>query len=160
MPYSPAKLPGVRFLNHEAQSDAIRDSILRHRPSTVVIDDAGFDQERVRTLLELRRHGHRFRIVATTWPQHTPDVRRLLRSADVVELPLLERRLIDDVLKSLGATMVADARVYDLVLKRLMGHAVPGMTARYAHLTWEQLAGARDDIDRHVAARQGARFAR
>lgn len=98
------ELAGVRFLNHEAQSDAIRDSLLRHRPRTVVIDDAGFDLDRVRTLLELRRHGHRFRIIATTWPQHTRDVRRLLTTARVIRLPLLERHLIDEVLKSLGAS--------------------------------------------------------
>lgn len=98
------ELPGVRFLNHEAESDAIRDSLLRHRPRAVVIDDAGFDLDRVRTLLELRRHGHRFRIIATTWPQHTRDVARLLTAAAIIKLPLLERRLIDEVLKSLGAS--------------------------------------------------------
>lgn len=98
------ELPGVRFLNHEAQSDAIRDSLLRHRPRTVVIDDAGFDLDRVRTLLELRRHGHRFRIIANTWPQHTRDVARLLTTARITELQLLERHLIDEVLKSLGAS--------------------------------------------------------
>jgi integrase len=49
------------------------------------------------------------------------------------------------------ATLLAGARVYDSVLKRLMGHAVPGMTGLYAHITWAQLAAARSDVDRYLA---------
>jgi hypothetical protein len=92
----------VRFLNHEAQTDDIADSIRRHRPDRVAIDDAGLDVERLKTLLELRKAGHQFAIVATVWPEDLDRVRRWLPDALVVEIGLLERKPMDEILQGLG----------------------------------------------------------
>jgi len=96
--------PGIRFLNHEAASDAIADSLHRHRPRRVGIDDVGFDMARLRTLIELQRAGYRHAIVAVTWPGHLPDVRRLLPDAVRIDVPRLPRPTMDEIIQSLGVT--------------------------------------------------------
>jgi integrase len=47
-------------------------------------------------------------------------------------------------------TMHVDIDIHEVISTRLMGHAVQGLSRRYAHLTWEQLRGARDKIDAHL----------
>lgn len=96
--------PGVRFLSHDAGSDAIADSLRRHHPRFVVLDDAGFDLRRLRTLLELRRADYRFSIIATIWPEHRREVERLLPKADRIQLPLLERKVVDEIVQAQGVT--------------------------------------------------------
>jgi hypothetical protein len=79
----------VRFLNHEAGTDDIADSIRRHQPAQVAIDDAGLDVARLKTLAELRRAGYRFSIIATIWPDDLEKVSRLMPGAEVVHVDLL-----------------------------------------------------------------------
>lgn len=94
----------VRFLNHEASTDDIADSIRRHGPRYVAIDDAGLDIGRLRTLLELRRASYDFLIIATVWPDDVNEVRRWLPDAALIDVGLLERKPMDEVLKALGIT--------------------------------------------------------
>jgi hypothetical protein len=95
---------GVRFVNHRADPDAIRDSIQRRHPRAIALDDAGLNLDALRTLLELRRARHRFRIVATVWPHHLADVERMLPTARVINLEPLERTYVDEVVRGLGVT--------------------------------------------------------
>jgi hypothetical protein len=98
------ELPGVRFLNHEADVDAIAESIRRHRPPVVCIDDAGFDLQRLQSLLELRRAGHRFSIAAVTWPSEGEAVRRWLPDAETIEVGALPRADVDAIVVAMGIT--------------------------------------------------------
>ncbi len=93
---------GVRFLTSRADADAVAESLRLHEPAHVVLDDAGLAIDRLEMLLELRRQGHQFVIIATTWTEHLNDVQRWLSDATVIEVPLLERKTIDELLKGLG----------------------------------------------------------
>ena len=95
---------GVRFLTSRADADAVAESLRLHEPAHVVLDDAGLAIDRLEMLLELRREGHRFAIIATTWTEHLDDVKRTLPDATVIEVLLLERKTIDALLKALGVT--------------------------------------------------------
>jgi hypothetical protein len=95
---------GVRFLTSRADADAVAESLRLHEPAHVVLDDAGLAIDRLEMLLELRREGHRFAIIATTWTEHLDDVKRMLPDATVIEVLLLERKTIDALLKALGVT--------------------------------------------------------
>lgn len=92
----------VRFLNSNATDDAVAESIRLREPANVVVDDAGFALDKVEVLLELRRGGYQFAIVATAWTEHLADVARLLPDATVVRLELLERKPMDELLQAVG----------------------------------------------------------
>ncbi len=93
---------GVRFVSPAADANAVADSLRHREPDHLVIDDAGLALDRLEMLLELRREGHAFRLIATTWSENLPEIRRRLPDATIVELELLERKPIDELLKSLG----------------------------------------------------------
>jgi hypothetical protein len=93
---------GVRFVTPGADATAIADSIRQREAARVVLDDAGLAPDRLELLLELRRSGHDFQIIATAWPESLADVRRLLSDATVVDVGLLERSAVDEILKGLG----------------------------------------------------------
>jgi hypothetical protein len=99
-----AEATGVRFLTSRADPNAVAESLRQRQPAYVVLDDAGLAINRLEMLLELRREGHTFAIVATTWAENLDEVKRWLPDAAVIELPLLERKTIDDLLTSLGIT--------------------------------------------------------
>jgi hypothetical protein len=94
----------VRFVNHEAGTDDIADSIRRHHPAHIAIDDAGLDVARLKTLAELRRAGYQFSIIATSWPDDLDEIKRWMPGAVVVHVDLLERKPMDDIVRALGIT--------------------------------------------------------
>jgi len=95
---------GVRFITSRADAEAVADSLRLHEPPHVVLDDAGLAIDRLEMLLELRRQGHQFAIIATTWTEHLNDVKHWLPDATVIEVMLLERKTIDELLRALGVT--------------------------------------------------------
>jgi hypothetical protein len=95
---------GVRFLTSRADADAVAESLRQRVPAHVVVDDAALAVDRLEMLLELRREGHQFAIIATTWTESLDVIKRWLPEATIIELSLLERSTIDDLLKGLGIT--------------------------------------------------------
>ncbi len=97
-----AEAKRVRFITSRADPNAVAESLRQRQPAHVVLDDAGLAIARLEMLLELRREGHSFAIVATTWAENLDEVKRWLPDAAVIGLPLLERKTIDDLLTALG----------------------------------------------------------
>ncbi len=68
----------------------------------MVLDDAGLDLDRLTMLLELRREGYQFDIIATTWEEHIELVGSLMPDARRIRVPLISRNEMDGLLRSLG----------------------------------------------------------
>lgn len=71
----------------------------------MVVDDAGQHLALLRTLVKLRRHESElfsYRIIAICWPDETTELCRLLARAQPVEVGLLDRASIDQIVVEMG----------------------------------------------------------
>ncbi|MCY3734541.1 MAG: hypothetical protein OXG42_09710, partial [Chloroflexi bacterium] len=81
----------------------LADEIIEKRPQRIIVDDAQFSDQLVPHLIQLRREIERpFDIVACCWESETDRVKSLLPAARLVEVPLMERTEIRDVLWAMG----------------------------------------------------------
>ena len=96
------ELDDVRFLAPSAGPDVVAESLRDRQPASVVIDDAGFELGKLGMLLDLRREGYHFRLVATAWPGHIDAIRRILQPASEIVVDPLERKPMDDLIQSIG----------------------------------------------------------
>ena len=119
---------GARFVT-EAELPEIADSIRVRNPRRVVVDDAGLRLGRLEELLEVRRRGLDFAIVATGWPQDAGALRRCLPDAIEIELDLLERDAMDELLQSIG---IAAYHVRGEIMRQAEGR--PGWAVMLATL--------------------------
>ncbi|HEU5352939.1 MAG TPA: hypothetical protein VFU65_00670 [Actinocrinis sp.] len=94
----------VMFLE-SAGLERLVDELLMERPEAVVVDDAHLRSAELRALRHARQQeGIAFPIIATCWPDSAPDVREMLPTATEVSIGLLERREMDELVKSVGVT--------------------------------------------------------
>jgi hypothetical protein len=97
-----AELEGARYLAPLASPNEVTESLRDRTPAFVVVDDAGWNLDRLRMMLDLRREGWQFRLVATVWPDHLPSVRRELPNATEIVVEPLDRKSMDDFIQALG----------------------------------------------------------
>ena len=97
-----AEADDVRFVSLHADENAVAESLRIRQPRHVVLDDAGLDLDRLTMLLELRREGYQFDIIATTWEEHIELVGSLMPDARRIRVPLISRNEMDGLLRSLG----------------------------------------------------------
>jgi DNA-binding transcriptional ArsR family regulator len=91
----------LRFVSHAADAE-VSDSIRMRRPRRIVVDDAGLEPERLDMLLDLRRTGMAFDVIAIGWPEHQATIRQRLKEASEIKLDLLERPEMDEIVRLLG----------------------------------------------------------
>jgi hypothetical protein len=102
-----------------ADESRLLDDLREFEPRLVAVDDADTELETL-TLLQRARHdeGHRFAVVAITWPDKAERVRDRLPSPALVEVPLLERAEVDTIITAHG---VRGYRARHLVLDQAQG---------------------------------------
>jgi hypothetical protein len=92
----------VWFLE-QAGHDRVIDDLREHRPRVVVVDDAHQREEELRVLRRARaQEGLVFSILAVTWPDHVHEIEMAVPDADVLELPLLEREVMNTLVQAVG----------------------------------------------------------
>ena len=92
----------VWFLE-QAGHDRVIDDLREHRPCAVVVDDAHHRVEELRLLRRARvEEGLVFSILAVTWPDHVREIEFAVPGAQVLELPLLERDVMNTLVQAVG----------------------------------------------------------
>ena len=92
----------VLFLEQTGH-DRVIDDLREHRPRAVVVDDAHYREEELRLLRRARaEEGLVFSILAVTWPDHAHEIGIAMPGADVLELPLLERDVMNTLVQAVG----------------------------------------------------------
>ncbi|MEU4801310.1 hypothetical protein [Actinosynnema sp. NPDC023587] len=97
----------IIFVDHDADSGKLADDLRWLRPSRVAVDDAGQHCDLVRWLVMLRRQEGdvlQYKIIAICWPDETDAIRDELRAAQEVEVDLLERSSVDQIIQAMGVT--------------------------------------------------------
>lgn len=100
-----AEIPGLLFVDRDAALGRLSDDIRWLQPEMLAVDDAGDSGALLRHLVRLRQvEGDiaQYQIVAVCWPDEVTSVRILLPGAETMELDLLEREAVDQVIRSLG----------------------------------------------------------
>jgi|GEM_PF-2381423 len=93
------------FIDGDADLEQVTADVRTFRPRVLVVDDAGNKEPLIKRLLSLRRSESDifdFRVVATCWIDEVHLVRSWLRRADVLEVSLMERQDIDEVIIAMG----------------------------------------------------------
>lgn len=88
-----------------AESSQVANDLRWLQPELVVLDDAGQHSDLVRYLTKLRRSENdllSYRIVCVCWPDEIAAIEDLLPGAQQIEIPLLERQYIDQIILSMG----------------------------------------------------------
>jgi hypothetical protein len=102
-----AELDGAVFVARDAAIGPLADDLRMLQPDVVVVDDAGDRQPVLRQLRELRSQEPdllSFQLVAVCWPDEADEVSGEIPAADVLELDLLERAPMDQLVQSTGIT--------------------------------------------------------
>lgn len=98
-----AELGGNVWFLEQAGHDRVIDDLREHRPRAVVVDDAHHRVEELRLLRRARaEEGLFFSILAVTWPDHVEEMEIAVPRAEVVELPLLERDVMNTLVQAVG----------------------------------------------------------
>ncbi|MFF5687334.1 hypothetical protein ACFY73_22070 [Streptomyces albidoflavus] len=85
--------------------DHLYDDLLLTKPHAVVVDDAHAHADSVSALRHARRQtGLSFSVVTTTWPDRLERVQEWLPGAMVIEVGLLERHQMNELVESAGVT--------------------------------------------------------
>jgi len=95
------------FVDTDAPIGRVADDLRWLRPGNVIIDDARSAKAALRELIRLRQTESElvnYRIIAVCWPDEVPALTDELRGAGLVELELLERRHLDEILVAMGVT--------------------------------------------------------
>ena len=101
-------LTSSRSVMAEASGDMrrIADAVREQRPPRVFVDDAHLKDSLLERMARLRDEiGAEFAIVATTWPGHEQDIRRILWSSDraVLRVAALDREAAELVVRQVNA---------------------------------------------------------
>lgn len=127
-----AELEGAVFVDKDASFEQIAADLRWTLPSVVVIDDAGEHAALIRRLLAVRQTEadlFRFRLLVICWPDEVEPLRSSLASARVLELGLVERAPLNELLKAMGiASQLARGEILDQAEGR------PGWAVTLAHL--------------------------
>lgn len=102
-----AELDDAVFVDRDATIGVLLDDLRLLQPSLVVIDDAGDRLDIVRQVRTGRGQepdNLHFRIIAVCWPDETETVSDALPNADRVEVNLLERALMDQIIQGMGVS--------------------------------------------------------
>jgi hypothetical protein len=112
-----AGVAGAYFVDHDAARGRLADDLRWLKPEIVVVDDAGAAEQLVKRLVRLRiveADIANYQIVAVCWPDEVDSVSQWLGSDHKVELDLLERSEMDQLLLSMGITgQLARAEILD-----------------------------------------------
>jgi hypothetical protein len=101
------ELPDVAFVDPALSSDQVASDLRWLAPSTVVVDDASLHLEVVRYLVALRRAEPElfvFKLALSTWPHDINVIFAELPNAATLELDLVERGPMDELLRSMGVS--------------------------------------------------------
>lgn len=108
----------VMFLE-QAGHDRVIDDLREHQPRAVVVDDAHQRKAELRLLRRARaQEGLVFSILAVTWPDHVREIETAVPGADVLELPLLERDVMNTLVQAVG---VRSFRARQVILTQAEG---------------------------------------
>jgi hypothetical protein len=102
-----ASIDGMYFVDRDAGFGRLADDIRWLQPSILVLDDAGDSDQLMRQLIRFRHVEAdiaTYRIIAVCWPDQTEDVTGQLEGSHTIELDLLERSELDQLLMSMGVT--------------------------------------------------------
>ncbi|MDE2989425.1 MAG: hypothetical protein OXT70_15445 [Chloroflexota bacterium] len=128
---------------HNQSMPELADEIMEKRPKRIIVDDAQFSDQLVPHLIQLRREIERpFDIVACCWESETERVASLLPTARLVEVPLMERTEIRDVLREMGVN--GPLRLVAEIIGQARGRVGLAVTLARATLDsngWEVVTG-------------------
>jgi hypothetical protein len=112
-------LDGLMFVQGSPPDDRLMDDLLDAEPERVAVDDAGARGELLARLRTLRgAEGLRFRIVAVCWPHEVTKVNTHLPGALPIEIGLLTRTQIAEVVLERG---IRNRLVLQRILAQAMG---------------------------------------
>lgn len=129
--------------DHSQSMLELADEIMVKRPKRIVVDDAQFSDQLLPQMIQLRRESERpFDIVACCWESETDRVASLLPAARLVEVPLMERTEIRDVLREMG--VIGPPRLVAEIIAQARGRV--GLAVTLARATqerngWEVVTG-------------------
>jgi hypothetical protein len=102
-----AAIPDAYFVDQDAEFGRLADDLRWLQPQVLVVDDAGGVERLIRQLVRLRVVEHdvnTYRIIAACWPDEVDRTGLWLGSAQVLQLELLERHILDQLLVSMRIT--------------------------------------------------------
>jgi hypothetical protein len=137
-----AALNEVVFVDPHAGIGQIADDLRAEPPRLVVLDDAGQHQDVLRGLVRLRRTERdllTFRIIAVCWPDEDVQIHDVLGSASTVDVPLMERAAIDEIVTGMGVTsLIAREQIVEQAQGR-PGWAITLAAMFTSQRTWASL---------------------
>jgi hypothetical protein len=102
-----AAVPNTYFVDQDAEFGRLADDLRWLQPQIVVVDDAGAAEQLIRRLVRLRVGEpdiNTYRIIAVCWPDEVDRAGLWLGPAQVLQLELLERHILDQLVVSMGIT--------------------------------------------------------
>ncbi|MDX2056109.1 MAG: helix-turn-helix transcriptional regulator [Polyangiaceae bacterium] len=115
----------------DGDRNAVTNSIRRHSPRVVIVDDAHDNFTQFGLLVKLRRQlGAKFRIVVSAWPPYLEDLREHLPNAEVVSLGELDADVVADIVRSIVPNLPNQA--IKVIVRQADGR--PGLAATLAHM--------------------------
>jgi hypothetical protein len=102
-----AGIAGAYFVDHDADPGRLADDLRWLRPQILVVDDAGAAEQLVKRLVRLRiveQDIANYRIIAVCLPDEDDRVAQWLGADQKMQLDLLERSDMDQLLLSMGIT--------------------------------------------------------
>ncbi|HAQ59478.1 MAG TPA: hypothetical protein DCR63_03235, partial [Microbacterium sp.] len=123
-------LDGLVFVQGSPPDDRLMDDLLDSKPAMVAVDDAGVRGEILARLRAVRSaEGLEFRIIAVCWPHEVTEVATGLPAARRIEVGLLTRTQIAEVVQDRG---IRNRSVIQRILAQAMGRV--GWAAHLADL--------------------------
>lgn len=112
-------IDGLVFLQGSPSDERLLDDLLDASPAIVVVDDAGARSEALSRLrLARSAEGLDFRIIGVCWPHERSGVATYLPAADQIEIGLLTRSQIAEVVHARG---IRNRMVVQRILAQAMG---------------------------------------
>jgi hypothetical protein len=126
----------------DGDPEALANAVRRLDPERIILDDAHFNPSLIGQLRQLREEiGAQFAIIATCWPARTTDVSGLLGTSQEIEIPLLSRDGIAEVVQSTG--LRGPPELVQVIVDQAQGRA--GLAAT---LAWLCLSGQVTEVAR------------
>lgn len=98
---------GALFVEGEPSAERLQDDILAMNATLIVVDDAARRPQTLDLLLHIRKQeALSYLIVAVVWPHERESIASQLTGAREVEVELLARREIAEIVKSYGITSI------------------------------------------------------
>jgi hypothetical protein len=145
----------VAFVEHDPDHGRLAEDLDELEPAIVVVEDAARRPEDLRLIqrMGLEESHRRFRIAATAWPDEAEKVLEQLEGAARLDIQLLERPEMDDILRQLGIT---NHWFRSAILEQAEGR--PGWAVILAKTAVQ--GTSRDVFDGQALARQVERYIR